>query len=175
VKHKLATVSLIAATVELTIGDAVAAERHMRSAYETLVAMGERGWLPAAAGLLAHTLVAQGRDEEADKLIVVSEASSHHKDVYIRVTSRVTRALVLARRGDISSATTLARLADEQARETDWPMLRAYVSLVLGVLLQQSGARDEAAASLRNAIEACEEKGDVVTAGRARFLLERLG
>ena len=53
----------------LAIGDPAAAERYVREGYQAFRAMGERGYLGNLAVLLAETLYAQGRFDEAQQMI----------------------------------------------------------------------------------------------------------
>ena len=60
-------VSHHAAMVELLAGDPVAAERCLRKGYAALEEMGERAVLSTTAAFLGQALLAQGRDEEAER------------------------------------------------------------------------------------------------------------
>ena len=57
-----------AGTVELLAGDAAAAEQSLRRGYQALEQIGERNLLSTTVALLAQALLAQQRDEEAERL-----------------------------------------------------------------------------------------------------------
>jgi hypothetical protein len=94
--------------------------------------------------------------------------------VWVQVTSRITRAAILGRRGELAAAEELARMAGALVARTDFLTLRAYVHSVMALLLFQSGRPGEAAGEAQSAIAAYELKGDVASAGRIRAVLEHL-
>jgi len=68
--------AMYTALVELLAGEPAAAEHELRISYEELERRGERSWLSTTAALLARTLFEQGRLDEAERYIVVSEEST---------------------------------------------------------------------------------------------------
>src|SRR6202000_2432682 len=98
----LAESAVPASLVGLITGDPVAAERHARQGYETVRAMGERGgYLLDLAGLLAEALYAQGRFDEAQK--VLDEAYAERSPGATNSAGLI-QAKLLARRGEFSAA-----------------------------------------------------------------------
>jgi class 3 adenylate cyclase/tetratricopeptide (TPR) repeat protein len=159
--------------VELLGGDPAAAEEVWRGAYERLERVGERGNLSTIAAFLAEALLAQGADEEAEQRTEESERTASRDDVISQVAWRVTRAKLLARRGEVELAERLAREAVARAEETDWPSLRGAARTSLAEALRAAGRTDEAAAVAREALTIYEEKGNVISVAQVRALLER--
>jgi class 3 adenylate cyclase/tetratricopeptide (TPR) repeat protein len=159
--------------VEMLGGDPVAAEDVWRGAYERLERIGERGNLSTIAAFLAEALLAQGADDEAEQRTEESERTASRDDVISQVAWRVTRAKLLARRGEVEPAERLARDAVARADETDWPSLRGAARTSLAEALRAADRTDESAAIAREALSIYEEKGNVISAGQVRALLER--
>jgi class 3 adenylate cyclase/tetratricopeptide (TPR) repeat protein len=157
--------------VELLAGEPEAAERIFRSGFETLSSLGEKLNLSTIAASLAESLYLQGRDEEAEHLTVVSEEATSPDDVWAQVTWRSARARVLARRGELRQAESLARKAVALISETDALNMRAHALSSLAEILAASGRREEAAKSTAEALRLYEAKGNVVSASKARATL----
>ena len=81
---------------------------------------------------------------------------------------------MLARRGQLEPAETLAREAVTLADPTDSLDHRAAVHLALAEVLRLAGRESEAAAEAQESLRLYEEKGNVVSAGWARALLAEL-
>jgi hypothetical protein len=62
--------------------------------------IGELAWMSTVAAILAEALWAQGRDEEAETFILVSEEGAGSEDVYSQGMLGSVRAKVMARRGE---------------------------------------------------------------------------
>ena len=163
------------ATIELLAGDAPAAEREARAGNETLVQMGATYFFSSMASILAGTVRAQGRDEEALELTRAAEAAAAADDVEAQVQWRGIRAPILARAGDTANAEALARAALELTRHTELLNLHAFSLAELGAVLQTAGRVDEARAALQEAIAIYEAKGNVVSAARVQEALRSTG
>ncbi len=72
-RHGLMETELFAGIIELMEGDAAAAEPHFRTALEGFKALGVGADAGQAAALLARTVLAQGRIDEADRYAAESE------------------------------------------------------------------------------------------------------
>jgi hypothetical protein len=94
-------------------------------------------------------------------------------DVTSQIAWRVTRARVLARRGEVGPAERLARDSVARADETDWPSLRGGARTSLAEALFAAERSDEAAAVAREALAIYQNKGNVISAAEVRALLER--
>ena len=162
--------SEMAGFVELLAGDPAAAEKELRAGYETLEQMGEMNDFAAVAGVLAEAVRAQGREEEAFRLTeICEEAARDYPDT--QVAWRVTRAKVLAGRGRVEEAEALAREAVGIAEKTDWLNLHADALMSLGEVLRLAGNPGEARAAIAEAAGLYEQKGNLVSSGRASTAL----
>ena len=72
----LAALEMYSVFVELMAGDADAAESAAREAYAVFDRVGERRRLPTAAALLARSLFAQDRLDEAERYSRVTEEAA---------------------------------------------------------------------------------------------------
>jgi len=151
---------------ELLAGNPVAAARELRWGYETLREIGELSWLSTLTAILAESLYAQGRDDEAEPLALESEASAGAEDVYSHALSRSVRAKVLARRGLEAEADRLAADAVVRADATDFLHLRWHVRMSREEVLRLAGR--DAGSVLREAVALANRKGSTVGAARAR-------
>jgi predicted ATPase/DNA-binding SARP family transcriptional activator/class 3 adenylate cyclase len=161
-------VSHHAAEVEMLAGDPVAAERWLRKGYAALEEMGEQALLSTTAAYLGQALLAQGRDEEAERLAEMSSELTGDDDVITQAMGRGVRATVLARRGELAEAESLARQALSLAERTDFLTAIAEAQLVLADVLAGSGRHDEANAARKEALELYERKGNIVAAEQVR-------
>jgi ATP/maltotriose-dependent transcriptional regulator MalT len=160
--------------VELMAGDATAAERALRTGFDTLNQIGEISWLSTTAAILAEALYSQGRDDEAEEFAGVTAESAGNDDTYSQIMWRSVRAKVLARRGQADEAQPLARESVDLAEATDFLHLRAYALMSLSEVLQTGGQFAESEVALREALALCELKGNVAGAQRAREALKQL-
>jgi tetratricopeptide (TPR) repeat protein len=158
--------------VERLAGDADASERELRVGYGILEQMGEKGYLSTIAAELAQALYGQGRYDESERLTHVSEDLGPLDDLATQVEWRGTRAKVLARRGDHERAVALADEAVALASVTDYLNLQGDALMDLAEVLMLGGRVGEAPSLWREALEIYERKGNVVSAGRVRAMLE---
>ncbi|HEX8099064.1 MAG TPA: tetratricopeptide repeat protein, partial [Actinomycetota bacterium] len=169
-----ASTSMDSARVEMLAEDFLAAERELQSDYQELSRLEEKYILSTVAGLLGHVLYLQDRCEEADKFTHIAEAASSPNDVESESLWRRARAKVYARWGRHAEAEALARTAYELITTTDSPVLQGNTLLDLGEVLRMAGKRTVAVPLVEEAIRLFEQKGDVVTAARARRDLKTL-
>jgi predicted ATPase len=153
------------AMVDLLAGRPDAAEARLRRGYEALAEMGEKALLATTAAMLAQTLYAQGRHEEAGELCEVGEQAAAEEDVAAQVGWRSVRAKLRARAGRSDEAEALAAEAVRRAERTDFLTLRAEAQLDLAEVLGAGGRSDEAEAARQAALELYRQKGDVVSGG----------
>jgi tetratricopeptide (TPR) repeat protein len=168
-------VSETAGAIEMLAGDAVAAEREWRAGFDAAVEMGEQGFQSTVAALLAHALLRQGRLEEAEEMVTLSERAGAEDDVSTQVLGRSARARVLAARGKVDEAERLARDAIERSEATDDLNMRADTLVDLGEVLDAAGDREGAVAALDSALSLYEDKGNaaaVEVTRRRRSALE---
>ena len=149
-------------------GDPVAAERWLRKGYTALEEMGDKALLSTTAAYLGHALLAQGRDEEAERLAGMSAELTGDDDMITQAMARGVRASVLARRGAHAEAERMARQALSLAERTDFLTAIADAELVLADVLARSGRHDDANAARKEALELYERKGNLVAAEHVR-------
>jgi predicted ATPase len=155
-------------SIEMLAGDFAAAEREYRAGYDAAAELGERGFLSTIAAELAHALVAQGKLEDADVLTKLSEDIGAEDDLATQVMWRSARARILAARGLLDDARSLALEAVTLAEETDDLNMRADTLVDLAEVLRAAGRAGESAEALTRALELYETKGNVVGTRAAR-------
>jgi class 3 adenylate cyclase/tetratricopeptide (TPR) repeat protein len=159
---------------EILAGDLGRAEAELRGDYETLLALGDTGYTPTVAALLAEVLHSEGRDQEAGELADACREKASPDDVVAQYQWRSIRAKLLATEGRTAEAEALAREAVRLIGTTDQPDIQAQALAGLAEVLEAGGRDADAAASLRDALALFETKGNTVAAARARRDLERL-
>ena len=97
-RHGLMETELFAGIIESMVGDQVAAEPHFRTAMEGLDALGVGADAGQAAALLARSVLAQGRVDEADRYAAESERLAGH-NLKTAIAWRAVRAEILAAQG----------------------------------------------------------------------------
>jgi class 3 adenylate cyclase/tetratricopeptide (TPR) repeat protein len=170
-----ALTSLTSGPAEMLAGDLVRAEAELRGDYETLLAMGEKGYMSSVAGLLAEVLYAQGRHDEAADFANVCQQTAAPYDVGAQYQWRCIQAKLLADTGRLDEAETLAWEGVRLIKTTDQPAIQADGLMSLAIVLGKAGKIDEAAASLHESIALFEQKGDIVSAARGRAALSAFG
>jgi len=169
-----AITSLHSGPAEILAGDLEQAEAELRSDYDTLQAMGDTGYTPTVAALLAEVLHDQGRDREAAELAEVCREKASPQDVGAQYQWRSIQARLLAAAGRTAEAEPLARESVRLISTTDQPDVQGQALTGLAEVLEAAGKRSEAAGALRDAVALFEAKGNAVAAARARQELERL-
>jgi len=162
------------ALVEELAGDPGAVEARIRPGIEILRAAGETGFMSTSAGHLADALYAQGRYDEAMEFTRLGEENAASDDVASQMQWRAVRAKAYAKLGKLQEAEALAREGVAVADRTDHLNLRGDNHVALAIVLAEAGRNTEAADEMRVALRLYEEKGNVVSAGRARQFLEEL-
>jgi tetratricopeptide (TPR) repeat protein len=160
-----------AGEIELLADDPQAAEQFLRPAVDQLLSIGDQGHFVTIAPVLAESLLAQGKDAEAEALIELVEQWAIEDDLDPQISMRRVRSLILARRNEFDEAERVARRAVELADGTDFLDIRARTVENLGYVLRLAGRADEAVAELRRAIALHEQKGNIVAAARATAAL----
>lgn len=137
-RHGLMETELFAGIIELMVGDPVAAEPHFRTALEGLDALGVGVDAGQAAALLAKSVLAQGRIDEADRYAAQSERIAGH-NLKTAIAWRAVRAEILSAQGEHEAAVTRAREAVTVASDTDLILDHADACLVLSRVLAAAG------------------------------------
>jgi class 3 adenylate cyclase/tetratricopeptide (TPR) repeat protein len=160
--------------IEMLAGDATQAETELRKGYDALAEMGEVGFRCTIAAQLANALCAQGRWDEASQFAEFVEVTAAVDDVTAQIEWRGARAKILAHSGAFEEAERLAREAVDMAARTEYLISHGDAVFDLGGVLASSHKIDDAVRVFRDALGLFEQKGNVVSAGRARASLERL-
>jgi tetratricopeptide (TPR) repeat protein len=152
----------VAGPVELLAGQPEAAERQLRHAFEILAESGDTALLGYPALMLAETLLAQGRDEEARHFVEIGSAAISPEDITDQALARMVRARLLARDGELARAEATARDAVAVAARTDALAQHADALVLLGELLTRAEQPAAARAAFREAVELYERKRHLV-------------
>jgi class 3 adenylate cyclase/tetratricopeptide (TPR) repeat protein len=170
-KRIAALAALVSGGVEMLAGDPAAAERELRHSYEVLHELGEKNYISTIAGDLAEALYQQGRFDEAIGFSEICQELGSTDDIASQVRWRSVRGKVWARRGETESAESLVREALSLIRRSDDLSSQGDTLMDLAEILQLSGKQEEAAAALSEALDLYERKGNLVSARKARELL----
>lgn len=165
--QQLLEADVFSGLIDLLEGDAAAAERDLRGAYEGLRSHGLGIDAARAAAFLGRALLEQGRAAEAEALSHESEALAGD-DLEAAITWRGVRAEALAERGEHAGAVEIARTAVDIAAATDALLHHADSRLALAAALRAAGRAEEAAAEEAHAVELWEAKGATVPLERVR-------
>ncbi len=166
--------AMVVGVVFQLAGDLEAAERHQRTGVDELVAMGETGFLSTAAGYLADTLASLGRTDEAARYVEMARDLGQEDDFTTQVLWRRAHGLILSRQERHEEAEAVLREALALVESSDYVVEHADVLAALAEVLEAAGRRDEAAESLRQAVELYERKGATLLVDRARTRLAEL-
>ncbi len=153
----LAVQRYYAGLAELLAGDAVAAERELRLSARTLATMSDTGTLSTVAALLATTLQAQGRTDEARTWAQSSRRDAPTIDLMSQVQWRTALAGVSP-----AEAIELAEAAVAIAEQTEVTTLHADALMCLRDVLASAGRRADAETAARRAEALYRAKGHVV-------------
>jgi predicted ATPase/DNA-binding SARP family transcriptional activator len=168
-----ASSAITAGAIELMAGDPLAAERELREGYETLLAMQHIGYRSTMALLLAESLYAQGRYEEAERLVEEAAATAIEDDLIDQVSLRIVGAKLHARRREFDAAERLSQEVKEIVPSWDDRQL-GEVLVGRAEVLILAGKPDDAAEALGEAIRLYEERRAHPLAEHARKQLEEL-
>jgi class 3 adenylate cyclase/tetratricopeptide (TPR) repeat protein len=174
--HELswAGLSQVSGEIELLADDPASAERELRSGYDALAGLGETAFLSSVAGALAEAVRRQGRLAEALELTEGGERAAARDDFASQAAWRCARARIFAAEGRAVEAERLARDAVAILEPTDALISKAQGAAALADVMVAAGRPREAVPALEDAIRFSEQKGDVVTAAKARADLDRL-
>src|SRR5271166_5931676 len=169
-RHALLEVEQFAGIVELVVDDPVAAEPHLRQAYNGFRRMGLDADTAETAALLGRACLALGQEAEADELCTESERLAGHA-LKPAMAWRMLRAQLLSRRGDHDEARRSAEAAVALAERTDALVDHGDACLALATVLGTAGDIGGSRAAAERAIDLYERKGAAALAEKARRLL----
>jgi ATP/maltotriose-dependent transcriptional regulator MalT len=171
--HWWAGTSMVAADIEFTGGDPAAAATVLLEGYEVLRPKAETGYLATLVGMRAQAALELEQDDEALRLADETEALASPDDFEPHLRQRCVRAVVFARRGDFAAAGEALRQAEQIAAPTDYLTLKALLAMKRADVASLAGAAEEERKALAQALALAEQKGDLVTADRARARLAK--
>jgi hypothetical protein len=155
-------------------GDPQAAAQALRTSFERLAEMGEKGFLSTIAGYLTHVLHETGDDGEAERFSRISEHEAADDDFISQILWRSGRAKILAMHGEIARAEAMAREAVDLAEGTDLLNAQGDALLDLANVLVLADQRREARANAEDAARRFATKGNTVSLERATELATAL-
>ena len=132
-----------AGRVEIVAGDLEAAEGPLRTAFDRLDAIGDRGYIVTVAPILAEVLIGLGRPDEAEPLLEYTAEWAMADDLDPQIGWRRVKARLLAHRGELEEALRLAGESVEIADGTDYLDDHARALEVLGEVLGLAGRVSE--------------------------------
>jgi class 3 adenylate cyclase/tetratricopeptide (TPR) repeat protein len=162
------------AEIALIEGDWETSASSLQRACELQEASGNTGHLSTYAPRLGNVLCTLGRYEEAEQLALTGRELGPPDDVLTQQEWRRTLALVRSAQGEHAEAEQLAREAVQFALQTDSPLYQGNAFCDLATVLEAAGRRDEAIASLHQALECYERKPIIPLARRVRERLAAL-
>lgn len=165
-RHGLMETELHAGIVELMVGDPGAAEPHFRTALDGLDVLGVGADAGQAAALLARSVLAQGRVDEADNYATHSERIAGH-NLKTAIAWRAVRAEILCAQGRHADAVALATEAVSVASGTDLVLDHAEACLALSRVLAAAGDGRGAGAARSRAESLYAAKEAALPLGRA--------
>src|SRR6266542_3140547 len=169
----VAYAGLVRAQVEVLAGDPTAAEQALRPGIEVFESIGNTGQLSTWVAFMARILYEQGRHDDALEAAEWAERLTAAGDMETHLRFPGVRAEILAHRGEPEEAERLAREVVQMAEGTDWLNYRGDAFTDMAEVLRLIGRPRAAADALRAAEERYEQKGNVVSAARARAQREK--
>jgi class 3 adenylate cyclase len=162
----------VLAAIEMLAGRPAEAERALRESCELMQQLRHTALLATRAAELADAIYQQGRYEEAEGWTRVAQDSAGEDDLDAALCWTPVRAKILARQSRIEEAERLSNENLELVSHTDALNRHADSLLALAEILRIADRDDEAAEVTRSAVRFYEMKGNIVSAGRARSLLD---
>jgi len=165
-----------AAEIELIAGDAAAAEALWRGEFERARASGrkEPRWPLSWAVALADALCEQGRYQEAAALMAERDLARLPDDRFLTSRIACVQGRILAGHEDLRGGERALREGVAIAQDTDVPNLQGDALMDLAAILRLAERPADAATAANRALDAYERKGNIVSARKARALLDEL-
>jgi class 3 adenylate cyclase/tetratricopeptide (TPR) repeat protein len=155
-------------------GDLDEAERVLRRGHDVLTAVGDTGARCTVDAMLADVVFRQGRPEEAVRYAEESRAIAATDDLDAQPRWRAALARIVSSQGEHAEAEKLAREAIALVEPVDLLPVKADAHAALGEVLSRAGRVDEAVVAVEQALALYEQKGNVVSAGQLRTVLNEL-
>lgn len=168
-RHAVLEVEQFAGTVELLCDDPIAAEGHLRLAYNGFRRMGLDSDTAETAALLGVAVLELDRDAEADELCAESQSLAGHA-LKASIAWRTLRARLLSRGGQHDAARRMAESAVALAERTDALVDHGDACLALARVLDAASDEAGARGAAERAAGLYERKGAVALADKASAL-----
>jgi len=163
------------AELELELGDLERAESSLLDGLGLLERIGDRGYYPTLAVMLAEVLLSQQRLEEVSEWLDRSRETTGSDDVVNFVLIGALEGTVLAHEGRHEEAEVSGRKAVQLADTTDYVYARPVAHAYFAEMLVLSGKQDEAKEHAATAMEILAGKGNIMLAARFRKRLAAVG
>jgi tetratricopeptide (TPR) repeat protein len=163
---------LLSGYVELSAGDPVMAEWHLREAAQSFAEVGDEWFARTAAVDLSRALLEQGRPDDARGAI--GTAATDLPDAELQIKHRSLLAVLMAQETPSKAAVDCAREAVQIAETTDLVTWHAAAQLDLAEVLSRCGDRSGAADAGEAARLLFARKGHVAGERRAQQRLTSL-
>jgi len=164
----------VAAYAELRAGGAERAYELLAEGHVALAESSETGYLATLVSMRAQAALELDRDDEALELADETERISAPDDLDPHARSRLVRARVLARRGELEAADELIREAAKIIEPTDYALLHLELAFARADVERLAGRRVGERRALERVLEVAEAKGNLVAAEQARGRLAEL-
>jgi class 3 adenylate cyclase len=171
--HWWAGTSMVAADIEFTAGEPAAAAAVLLEGYDVLRQHAETGYLATLVGMRAQAALELEQDDEALRFADETEELASPDDFEPHLRQRCVRAVVFARRGDFAAAGEALHEAEQIASPTDYLPLKALLAMKRADVASLAGGAAEERKALAQALALARQKGDLVTAERARARLAK--
>jgi class 3 adenylate cyclase/tetratricopeptide (TPR) repeat protein len=162
------------ADIPMLEGDPATAVRYLRRTCARLERQGNFAYLSTYAPMLGRALCALGEFEEADPLASLGADLGDEQDFVTQMLWRQVRALVCAKRGEQTTAVSLATEAVNIAERTDSLNYQGDALCDLADVHRAAGRAPEAAEALEQALDRYERKRNLAMGERVRARLADL-
>jgi len=159
------------ALIELPAGFPEVAEKALREACVLVQELNQTAVLATRAAELAAALYEQGRYDEATDWTRLARESAGNDDLDAALTRQPVEAKLLAWRGELGAAESLARATLKLVSRTDALNRQAETLIALGEILERMGSKREAEKTIAEALTLYERKGNSVAAAQVRLRL----
>src|SRR4051794_15255686 len=159
------------ALIELPAGFPEVAEEALREACALVQELNQTAVLATRAAELAAALYEQGRYDEATDWTRLARESAGNDDLDAALTRQPVEAKLLAWRGELGAAESLARATLKLVSRTDALNRQAEALMALGEILERRGSKREAEENIARALTLYERKGNSVAAAQVRLRL----
>jgi class 3 adenylate cyclase len=166
--------SMFEADLEFEAENPQAAYDALTEGYEVMAAQAKTGLLATVVGMRSQAALLLDRDEEALELAEEAERLAAKDDFEPLSRARLVKARVMARRGDVDRADQLLQEAAVLIEPTDYLSLYADLHEAGACVHRLAGRPEDERVALERMLAAAEQKGQLVTAARARARLAEI-